>query len=69
MSYTELIKQGADSTDIQEYLIGGDTVAVTIRIPQHLRDSAKEAAALRGTNFSALVRECIINDLTKGGRP
>jgi len=65
LGYTELIKRGADMTEIQEYLIGGDTVAVTIRIPQHLRDSAKEAAALRGTTFSALIRECVINDLSR----
>ncbi|MBQ6390207.1 MAG: hypothetical protein IJH88_01120 [Eggerthellaceae bacterium] len=65
LSYTELLKRRADATDIQEYLIGGDTVAVTIRIPRNLRDSAKEAAALRGTTFSALIRESVINDLSK----
>ena len=65
MGYSELRKRGADSNEMREYLIGGETVAITIRIPEHLRDSAKEEAALRGTNFSALVRECLINDLSR----
>ena len=29
-------------------------------------DAAKEAAALRGTSFSAFVRECLIKELTDG---
>ena len=66
MSYTELVKSGADATDLRKHLVGGDTVAVTIRIPANLRDSAKEEAALRGTTFSALLRECLIDELTKG---
>lgn len=65
MGYTELIKQGVDVTDIQEYLIGGKTVAVTIRIPENLRDSAKLVAARRGTSFSAVIRECLIQELCK----
>ena len=63
MSYTELCKSGAPATEMREFLVGGDTVAITIRIPQNLRDSAKEEAALRGTTFSALLRECLIGEL------
>ena len=48
---------------MREFLVGGDTVAVTVRIPQNLRDSAKEEATLRGTTFSALLRECLIEEL------
>lgn len=63
MGYTDLVKKGVDATDMREYLVGGDTVAVTIRIPANLRDSAKEEASLRGSTFSALVRESVIKEL------
>ena len=63
MDYMDLVKNDASTTEIQAYLVGGETVAVTIRIPRNLRDSAKAAAAYKGTNFSALVRECLIDDL------
>ena len=66
MSYNELVESGASATDLRKHLVDGDTVAVTIRIPANLRDSAKEEAALRGTTFSALLRECLIDELTKG---
>lgn len=68
MGYTDLIKAGACETDIQEFLVGGNTVAVTIRIPENLRDSAKEAASRRGTTFSALIREAVINELSRRGQ-
>ena len=45
MSYKELIRSGADATDIQQYLVDGEMTAITIRIPKNLRDSAKELAA------------------------
>ena len=48
MSYSELVKSNADETDIRSYLTGGKQVAVTFRIPENLRESAKEAAELRG---------------------
>lgn len=65
VDYMDLIKAGVDSTDIRKFLVEGETVAVTIRIPKNLRDSAKEAASCRGTSFSALVRECVIDGLSK----
>ena len=65
MDYAQLLKANADATDIQKYLVDGETVAVTIRIPKNLRDSAKDEASRRGTNFSALVRECMIEELSK----
>lgn len=68
MSYIDLVKKDADATDIQAFLIGGNQTAITIRIPENLRDSAKEAAALRGTTFSSFVRECMIKELTKHKR-
>lgn len=38
--------------------------AITIRIPKNLRDSAKEAAELRGMSFSTLIRKCMIDELS-----
>lgn len=65
MDYAEMLRDDASSTEIREYLVDGEMTAVTIRIPKNLRDSAKKAASLRGTSFSALIRECMINELTK----
>lgn len=68
MDYADMLRDGATSTEIREYLVGGETTAMTIRIPKNLRDSAKKAAALRGTNLSALIRECMIEELTRKGQ-
>jgi predicted DNA binding CopG/RHH family protein len=65
MEYKDLLKDGADETEIQDYLSQGDAKAITIRIPENLRDSAKQAAELRGMSFSAYVRTCLISDLSK----
>lgn len=65
MSYKELIKSGADATGIQHYLVDGEMTAITIRIPKNLRDSAKEAAELKGMSFSALIRASLIQHLVK----
>ncbi|WP_294440964.1 YlcI/YnfO family protein [uncultured Slackia sp.] len=67
MDYADMLRDGATPTEIREYLVEGETTAVTIRIPKNLRDSAKKAAALRGTNLSALIRECMIEELIKRG--
>lgn len=66
MSYSELIDRDASETELRSYLVDGDIVPVTMRIPANLRDSAKEAAALRGISFSAFVRSCMIDELAKG---
>lgn len=65
MKYAELIESGAKQTEIQAFLTDGETVPVTIRIPKNLRDSAKEAAALRGVSYSAFVRMCMIQELSR----
>lgn len=44
----ELIKSNPDETEIRSFLVNGDQVSVTLRIPDTLRDAAKEEAALRG---------------------
>lgn len=66
MSYAELLEKNAGETELRTFLIDGDVVPVTLRIPENLRDSAKEIAALRGISFSAFVRTCMINELAKG---
>ena len=65
MSYNDLVKSKADETDIRSYLAEGKQVAVTFRIPENLRDSAKEAAELRGISFSAFMRMCMMSELSK----
>ncbi len=65
MGYKELIKSGADVTDIQQYLVDGEMTAITIRVPKNLRDSAKEVAELHGMSFSTLIRKCMIDELSK----
>ena len=68
MTYSDLIEHEAGETEIRSYLVDGDVVPVTMRSPANLRDSAKEAASLRGMSFSAFVRTCMINELAKGGK-
>ena len=65
MTYSELVKSGADETDIRSYLAEGKQVAVTFRVPENLRDSAKEVAELRGMSFSAFMRMCMMNELSR----
>lgn len=66
MSYAKLAEGNANETEKRMHLVGGETVAITIRIPANLRDAAKEEAALRGTSFSALLRESLIDQLVGG---
>ena len=68
MTYAELLDKHAGENEIRSFLVDGDTVPVTMRIPANLRDCAKEAAALRGMSFSAFMRACMIDELAKGGR-
>jgi predicted DNA binding CopG/RHH family protein len=63
MSYLELVESGASATDIQKYLVDGEMTAITIRIPKNLRDSAKEAAEIKGMSFSSLIRGALIQEL------
>lgn len=65
MLYSEMLKNGVDETDLRKHLATGEQVPVAFRIPESLRDAAKEAAELRGVSFSAFMRMCIIQELTK----
>ena len=66
-SYRDLIEGSPSETEIRSYLVDGDQVSVTLRIPDTLRDAAKDEAALRGMSFSAFVRTCMIEELAKKG--
>ena len=65
MDYIDLIRNGADTAEIQRHLSGGSQVAFTIRIPEHLKRAAAEIAELRGMSFSAFVRYCMIQELAE----
>lgn len=66
-SYKDLIGGSPSETEIRSYLVDGNQVSVTLRIPDTLRDAAKDEAALRGMSFSAFVRTCMIEELAKKG--
>ncbi len=66
-SYKKLIKNNPDETEIRSFLVDGDQVSVTLRIPDTLCDAAKEEAALWGMSFSAFVRTCMIEEFAKKG--
>lgn len=68
MKYSDLLNEGPSEVDIQRRLAGGDPVAITIRIPRNLKEAAVEAAELKGMTFSAYIRTCLINDLSKGAK-
>jgi hypothetical protein len=63
----ELIEENPSETEIRSYLVDGERVSVTLRIPETLRDAAKGEVALRGMSFSAFVRTCMIEELAKRG--
>lgn len=66
MKYTDLIEQGSSESQLQAFLSDGDPTPITIRVPQNLKDAAAEVARLRGVSFSAFVRNCLINELSRG---
>lgn len=66
-AYKELLEGNPSETEVRSYLVDGERVSVTLRIPETLRDAAKDEAALRGMSFSAFVRTCMIEELAKRG--
>ena len=65
MKYSELVETGASPTEIQSYLRDSELVSVTIRIPRTLRDSATEAASLKGMNFTSFIKRLMIEELSR----
>lgn len=68
MSYKDLVESGASTSKMQSYLTGSELVTVTLRLPRTMHDSAKEYATLNGLNFTSLVKQCLIERLTKTQR-
>jgi len=68
VKYSELVNSGATETELQEQLVGGDMTTITMRIPRNLKEAGAEAAALKGISFSAFIRMCMIEELTKKGQ-
>ncbi len=68
MKHSDLVENGATDTEKQEFLVDGDMAAITIRIPENQRGAGKEAVALKGISFSAFIRMCMIEELTKKGQ-
>ena len=67
MGYSDLVEKGASKQELKEFFAGGGQTAITVRIPANLRDAFKEEAELRGMNFSAFLRMCMIQELSKRG--
>lgn len=68
MKYADLIDGHATRSEMQAFLVGGKNIAVTVRIPENMRDAAKEAAELNGVSFTALLKMSLIEYLSKDGR-
>lgn len=67
MKYSELLKSDIKETEIQEFLMKGDTVTTMVCILKNLKDSATESAVLQSLSLSLLVRMLPIENLD-GGR-
>lgn len=67
MGYSDLVEKGASKQELKEFFARGGQTAITIRIPANLRDAFKEEAELRGMSFSAFLRMCMIQELSKRG--
>lgn len=65
-SYKELIKSNPDETEIRSFLVDGDQVSVTLRIPD-TPATRRRRRRLAGMSFSAFVRTCMIEELAKKG--
>lgn len=68
MKYADLLDGHASRSEMQSFLVGGESVAVTVRIPENLREAAKKAAELNGVSFTAIVKMGLIEYLSKEGR-
>ena len=66
-THKQLIEPGLTETGIRSFLVDGNKVSATLRIPDMLRNVPKEETVLHGTSFSAFVRTCMIEGLAKKG--
>lgn len=65
MEYSELVTQDASEAEIQRFLSDGEQVAFAVRILKNLKKAASDVASMRGMSFSAFVRNCMIQELSK----
>ena len=65
MKYGESLQTGAAPTEIQAFLVEGETAPVATRITSNYRDAVKESAAPSGVNCTSFVEPCIIEKLSK----
>ena len=49
-AYMELIEENPSETEIRSYLVDGERLSVTLRIPEALRDAVKDEA-VEGSGF------------------
>lgn len=65
VKYADLIDGNVTKSELKTYLVGGENVAVTVRIPKNMRDIAKQAAELSGVSFTSLVKMSLIEHLVE----
>ena len=65
MRYADLIDGNVTKSELKTCLVGGENVAVTVRIPKNMRDIAKQAAELSGVSFTSLVKMSLIEHLAE----
>ena len=65
VKYSELVHSGASQIELQEQLVGGEMTTITMRISKNLKEAGAEAARLRGVSFSAFIRSCMIDELSR----
>lgn len=65
MNYADLIDGNVTKSELKAYLVEGENVAATVRIPKNMRDVAKQAAELSGVSFTSLVKMSLIEHLAE----
>lgn len=65
MNYADLIDGNITESELKAYLVEGENVAVTVRIPKNMRDVAKQSAELSGVSFTSLVKMSLIEHLAE----
>lgn len=68
MNYADLIDGNITESELKAHLVEGENVAVTVRIPENMRDMAKQAAELSGVSFTSLVKMSLIEHLAERDR-
>lgn len=67
MKYSDFSDSRSFTTEIQEFLMDGADVSVALCIPKNHRVSAKQAFFTSGLTCDLLVKQAMINNLSKKG--